>query len=114
MLKGKVWGTTKTEIATPFCEVHSITVKTGGFCSWHMHERKWNAFSVIAGGLRILTKGPAGEEALDLGPGDVCSIPPGVTHRFVNITAGDCRGLEIYYPEELGEDIVRIEQGGRQ
>lgn len=117
MLKAKLWGTTRTEVANPFCEVHSILVKSGGFCSWHYHAAKWNAFSVVSGSLRIETRAGEGDPsiALDLDAGDFTTIAPGVEHRFFNITAGDCRGLEIYYPDGLGqEDIIRLSEGGRR
>lgn len=113
MKKGKVWGTTETVIATPFCEVHRILVEAGGHSSWHHHARKWNAFTLYSGELRIETEDGKLVTQLDLGQGDVTSIPPGVVHRFVNVSGDEAWGLELYYPEGLSEDIIRATVGGK-
>lgn len=111
--KAKAWGTTKTTISNPFTEVHDILVTADGHCSWHHHERKWNAFIVMEGLLTIETKGTTdGYTALELSPGQCCEIPPGVEHRFFNYSGLDARGLEVYWPAGLGEDIVRSSRGG--
>lgn len=113
-IKGKSWGTTKTIIASPFTEVHKIEVVSGGYCSWHLHVKKWNAFIVTEGVLSIETKGTTdGKTSLEVRAGEVCNIPPGTEHRFFNYSGAVARGLEVYYPDGLGEDIVRTTRGGR-
>jgi mannose-6-phosphate isomerase-like protein (cupin superfamily) len=114
MLKAKLWGTTESIIASPFCEVHRIVVNAFGKSSWHHHAHKWNAFSVIEGSLWIESRYPGTKrgECVELLPGMVTSVAPGVVHRFVSYDSVTARALEIYYPEGLSEDIVRHSIGG--
>lgn len=50
-------------------------------------------------------------DVTELGPGEFTTVRPGEFHRF--ITKGEpAQALEIYYPEELSEDIVRKDVGG--
>ncbi len=51
----------------------------------HYHEEQDDTFYVLEGLLTV----QAGEEILDLGPGDFLSIPPGVAHTFDNLHNGD-------------------------
>lgn len=115
-IKAKLWGTTETLISSPFCEVHRIMVSPFGFSSWHLHAHKWNAFSVIKGTLWIESKYPGTRktECLELLPGMVTTVAPGVVHRFASYDSDEARALEIYYPEGLSEDIIRQSIGGHQ
>lgn len=115
-LKAKLWGTTEVLISNPFCEVHRITVSAFGFSSWHHHAHKWNAFSVIKGSLCIESRYPGTRktETIELTPGMVTTVAPGVVHRFISYDSDEARALEIYYPEGLSEDIVRQSVGGHQ
>lgn len=113
MRKGKVWGTTETLVKNAFVQLHRIEVRSGGYCSTHEHRSRWNAFLVLEGSLRLITTNTAGEEHLDMSPGDFCAIPPGEVHSFVNIGAFRATALELYYPEGMdGEDIIRHSEGG--
>jgi mannose-6-phosphate isomerase-like protein (cupin superfamily) len=114
-LKAKLWGTTETLIASPFCEVHRIEVQGYGKSSWHHHARKWNAFSIVSGSLWIESRYPGTRktESLHLTPGMVTTVAPGIVHRFANFDSAEARALEIYYPEGLSEDIVRYSIGGK-
>src|ERR1700728_5453630 len=47
----------------------------------HFHEVQDDTFYILEGLLTV----QAGEEVLDLGPGDFLSIPPGVAHTFDNL-----------------------------
>lgn len=47
----------------------------------HYHEEQDDTFYVLEGLLTV----QAGEEILDLRPGDFLSIPPGVAHTFDNL-----------------------------
>lgn len=102
MMVEKPWGTTDCVIKTPFVEAHKIIVKPFGNCSWHKHERKWNAFVGVSGLLTIKGTGLI----VELRPGGVYAVPPNELHMF---TAGDFGStvIELYYPAELSEDIVR-------
>lgn len=116
MIKGKLWGTSETLLALPGLEVHRIQVVKGGYCSWHKHDSKWNAFVLVEGSLTIergdeYTIQPE-REALVMQPGDLTTLPPGEWHRFVNDSKRQCLALEVYYPAALSEDIVRGSVGG--
>jgi mannose-6-phosphate isomerase-like protein (cupin superfamily) len=107
----KVWGTTETLIDHPTNSTHRIFVQPGGYCSWHFHTKKWNAFVVLRGVLTVV----AGNTFKFLRPGDVFEVAPGVNHRFINETGSTVEALEYYWPEgdtKLGEDIVRFDEGG--
>lgn len=104
MITKKPWGNTECVMQTPFVEVHRIDVTPGGRCSWHTHERKWNAFLVVSGGLRI----ESGKINKELAKGDFLTMPPGECHRFVGVEECGAIAYELYYPAELSEDIVRF------
>ena len=116
MKSGKVWGNTKQILKTPFVEFHRIVVNTGYRCSKHMHEHKWNAFYVESGVLEVhVFKSDYDlEDITTLRHGDFMTVRPGEYHYFVGRTPLDCItvAFEMYYPEELSEDIVRDNAGG--
>jgi mannose-6-phosphate isomerase-like protein (cupin superfamily) len=101
----KIWGTTEKVIDSPLMTAHSITVVKGGQCSWHHHERKWNAFVVVSGILLVDTE----HSVKKLYAGDVVAVPPGVNHQFIAVS--DVVAMEWYWPDILGEDIVRLTTG---
>lgn len=53
MIAGKVWGSTELIEANGVLEFHRIEIDTGGTCSKHMHEFKWNGFYVESGSLLV-------------------------------------------------------------
>jgi mannose-6-phosphate isomerase-like protein (cupin superfamily) len=111
MIAGKLWGTTETLLQTPMIEMSRITVVDGGYCSWHKHEHKANAFYVISGELRVEIEGANGiVDATTLGPAEMSIVPPCVFHRFV--ARGKVEALEVYYMGMLSEDIIRRDVGG--
>jgi quercetin dioxygenase-like cupin family protein len=113
-VEGKVWGTTQPLIVTPLVEVHKVRAKAGGFCSKHSHTRKWNAFLVIEGRLKIKVWKQDYDlvDETTLLPGDITTVRPGEVHQFVVPEDHDCVFLEIYYLEGLGPDITRTTCGG--
>lgn len=110
---GKVWGATTTFIDTPMISIHRISVRPHMQCSLHSHQRKWNCFLVLEGQLTI--ERHKNDYALidktELGPWDVCTVPPGERHRFSTGNEG-AEAFEIYYLEPLSDDIVRDTCGG--
>jgi mannose-6-phosphate isomerase-like protein (cupin superfamily) len=46
----------------------------------HHHEAETEVFEIVSGTVRIWSNGVA----RDYGPGEVCVVPPGVRHRFLN------------------------------
>ncbi len=113
MKEGKIWGNTQLILKTPLIEIHKLEVVPGGFCSWHKHRHKWNAFLIFAGSLTIEIRKEAYAltDKTMLRAGDITTVKPGEEHRFI---AGLCpaTAFEIYYPEMLSEDIVRSGVGG--
>lgn len=111
---GKVWGSTKLLLSTPFIEVHELWIKPHSFCSVHMHQHKWNAFYSFNGTLNIhvFKNDYKLEDITTINTGDIATVRPGEYHFF---KSGDMpvQALEIYYPEGLSEDIIRKTVGGR-
>lgn len=113
MIEGKLWGTTETLEANPFCSVHRATFRAGFCCSRHLHRYKVNAFLVLSGQLRVRTYQPNGiEDETLLGPGDFTKIDPNGRHRFEGVESGVV--LELYWPLSVDlDDIVRDDMGGQ-
>lgn len=113
MKLGKVWGTTELLLRTPFIEVHRLMIVPNARCSLHLHQTKWNAFFVQSGVLRIEVVKKAYDltDETELHAGEFTTVSPGEEHRFVTGDEG-AQAIEIYYPAELSEDIVRRDVGG--
>lgn len=107
VLTKKFWGLTVLIQDHPMMSAHRIWVQEGGYCSWHLHEAKWNAFLVIEGHLIIEN---ALGDVVDLHPGDYHAEGPGSRHRFRAVT--EVLAFEWYWPEVLREDIHRFSEGG--
>ena len=112
MKSGKVWGQTELILHTPFIEFHRIWVRSGGYCSTHKHDYKWNMFYVKSGELaiHIHKKDYALVDKTILGPNEWTTVKPGEFHSFEAIE--DTSAFELYYPEPLSEDIIRETVGG--
>ena len=81
----------------------------------HFHEDQDDTFYVLEGLLTV----QAGEDVIDLGPGDFLSIPPGVAHTFDNLHNGDdlVRAINVMTPGGLFpmfEDMARVPAGPEQ
>jgi mannose-6-phosphate isomerase-like protein (cupin superfamily) len=81
----------------------------------HFHEEQDDTFFVLEGLLTV----QAGEEILDLGPGDFLSIPPRMAHTFDNLHNGDdlVRAVNVMTPGGLFpmiEDMARVPPGPEQ
>lgn len=112
MTTSKSWGSTAALLSTPLIEVHRIEVRPEMRCSWHCHERKWNAFAVLSGQLVVETERADGARILEpLRAGDFTAVRPGDYHRFTTGPA-PAVALELYYPDSLSEDIIRRDAGG--
>lgn len=114
MKQGKVWGTTTQILVTPFCEVHHIDVVPYSHCSKHHHKHKYNLFYVIKGELIINTwkTNPNEPDETLLQAGQWTVVKPGDIHQFIARDKG-CEALEVYFPEGIGEDIIRETIGGK-
>jgi mannose-6-phosphate isomerase-like protein (cupin superfamily) len=114
MIKGKIWGSTKSLLITPFIEVHRIHINPKMKCSVHTHAHKWNAFYIFDGVLEIHVEKNNYNltDVTTLQAGDFTTVQPGEYHWFVNNSNFHVDALEIYYPEPLTEDIIRKTCGG--
>ena len=113
MIQGKVWGTTKVLLKTPLIELHEILVDSNSFCSLHKHEFKWNGFYVLEGQIYIEVHKNSYDlvDITELNKGDFTTIKPGEFHKFYTKDS-TAKVIEVYYPEDLSEDIVRKTVGG--
>ena len=113
----KCWGRVQHIFASPHAAVSCLEVTAGWRCSCHRHKHRANMFAVQEG--RIVVEdwrdGFLGRKHVRLlGPGDVCSVPSGVWHRFRVLVSG--RVIEVYWAdggeEVSADDIERRDEGG--
>lgn len=112
LIIGKVWGTTQLLLRTPFIEIHLLKIKPYAKCSVHRHRTKWNAFFVQAGVLTIETKKNDYNltDLVKISANEMTMVKPMEYHRFSTDKASVI-AIEIYYPDELSEDIERLDCG---
>lgn len=113
MILGKIWGSTEPLLKTPMLEVHRLSINPRSRCSLHAHQYKWNAFMVLSGRLSIEVhkNDYALIDITELRAGEFTTVKPGEYHRFVSHD-DHVLAFELYYPEQLSEDIVRRDCGG--
>lgn len=111
MIAGKVWGTTQLIEANNTLEFHRIELRTGGVCSKHLHEFKWNGFYVESGSLliRVWQNDYNLTDETVLGAGDYTSVKPGVYHQFECLEP--TIAYELYWAEFKHNDIKREDSG---
>lgn len=123
MKSGKIWGTSTLIFQTPVIALHRLEVKQGFKCSRHKHQFKYNGFYVESGCLRIhvFKNDYALEDITDLYQGQSMVVKPNEYHYFECPDRNDFDyrpnmlptiAYEIYYPELLGDDIIRKDVGG--
>jgi mannose-6-phosphate isomerase-like protein (cupin superfamily) len=111
-LQGKVWGNTKFIFGNNNFEIHRIEVDSGGHCSLHRHEHKYNAFYLESGKLKIIIE----QQDYDLKDetvmkkDDLTIVKPGLYHSFEALEDTVC--YEIYWSELDHDDIQRKNVGG--
>ncbi len=107
MKAGKIWGQTELIHANGVLEFHRIDFKTGGVCSKHKHQFKWNGFYVVSGRMKIKVW-QRDYDLIDetiLGPGDFARVKPGLMHSFEGMEDGVA--FELYWAEFNHDDIQR-------
>ena len=113
MIAGKIWGTTEVLLKNEVLEIHRINTKTGGYCSKHHHEHKYNLFYVISGVMEI-SVWKKDYDLIDvtiLDEGDSMIVKPGEQHRFYARVGGEA--MEVYWNKTVdSNDIVRESHGG--
>ena len=91
----------------PGFRINELRISPTQCVPWHYHHHIQDAFYVIEGRIRVCLKAP--EEAVELGPGELFSIPPLRPHRVVNAGAGSATFLNL---QGIGEyDFVPLEEG---
>ncbi len=113
-IQGKVWGKTQLIFRNGNAELHRIEANSGGYCSKHKHEHKYNKFFVESGKLQV-DVWQNDYDLIDttvLGAGESTTVPPGCYHMFTALE--DSVVYEIYWVELEGADIVRDNVGGNE
>jgi mannose-6-phosphate isomerase-like protein (cupin superfamily) len=94
----------------PGFRINELRISPTQCVPWHYHHHIQDAFYVIEGRIRVLLKAP--EEAVELGPGEMYSIPPLRPHRVANAGHGSATFLNL---QGIGEyDFVPLEETGAQ
>lgn len=114
MIQGKVWGYTQEIIKGSSFEVHRIEIDKGGYCSMHKHLHKNNMFFVEKGFIRVEVKKNDYDltDKTNLEAGEMMIVKAGEFHRFR--AAMDSVVFEIYWLDDIKEDIVRQKVGGKK
>jgi mannose-6-phosphate isomerase-like protein (cupin superfamily) len=113
-VSGKIWGKTQEIIKGSTFELHRIVIEKGGFCSLHKHEHKNNAFFVESGSIEIDVH-KNDYDLIDktyLNTGDMLVVKTGEYHKFKAVE--DSIVYEIYWIDDISEDIIRKEVGGKK
>lgn len=112
MKQGKVWGVTETLLKKTNLHIEALQIEPMRRCSMHKHDRKWNGFYVATGRLVIEVEKSYGlTDRTELMQGEFMAVPPGEFHRFVTESEGAI-GIELYWPDDLSDDITRKDVGG--
>ena len=111
----KVWGYTSHVFCSDFAAVSYLETEAGFMCSRHRHAERLNLFACVQGRLLVEWWDKDGVRFfVILVPGETCSIPSGVLHRFQVLESG--RVIEVYWPDRGGvvrhDDIDRLDVGG--
>lgn len=111
-IQSKFWGTTQCIYSGPYSEDHFLIINSGGYCSKHCHEHKWNRFFLISGRLKVIIYREDGkEDSTILEPGHFTDVPPGAYHKFEALE--ECYCLEVYWVDNIDiHDIERVSTGG--
>ena len=60
---------------------HVKVAKLLGSFEWHFHEQEDELFWVISGQLQMHIRDDAGEQMIEIGPGELFTVPRGLWHR---------------------------------
>ena len=118
----KAWGQQQPILRRDTVHVDQITIRAGGYCSVHTHERKHNIFQVLQGELLVLTFSDSGFlfRTDHLESAGHCVVRAGWKHQFWSRVGCVCQ--EVYLGTQDGNlrvfesDILRVaglEQGGQ-
>jgi len=116
MKEGKIWGETSEIYANQYLSIHYLSLKSGGFCSIHAHQKKSNIFYLISGKVAVtkIIEFLPNERVLgdrtELAAGESLRIEPRIYHQFEALE--DSKLIEIYEAQLDREDIDRRSHGG--
>lgn len=112
-IAGKVWGQTQQLIKGSFFEVHRIEIEKDGFCSLHKHNHKNNAFYVESGFIQVEVHKNDYDlvDITNVQQGELMIVKAGEYHRFKGLAESIV--YEIYWVDNITEDIERKEVGGK-
>ena len=112
MKQGKIWGETELIFKNCNFEIHRIKIKKGGYCSKHLHQHKYNMFFVEKGELEIYIEKNDYQliDEVTLKDGEKTNVKPNEYHFFM--AKEDTTAYEIYYTEQITDDIIRKNHGG--
>lgn len=108
---GKVWGSTTEIRKTENFSLHRLYIKSGGVCSKHKHNFKFNGFFVESGKLLIKTW-KSDYDLVDetiLKDLDYTEVAPPEYHQFEALEDTVC--YEFYFNHPMSEDIIRENRG---
>ena len=101
----KPWGHEEIFAETDRYAGKLLAVKTGESLSLQYHEKEEETLRILEGRVIFETgTDVALLESVELGPGDVFHIPPGLIHRMVAVT--DCILIEVSTADL--DDVVRL------
>ncbi len=101
----KPWGHEEIFAETDRYAGKILVVKSGECLSLQYHEKKEETLRVLNGTIIFATGSDATAlESVELGPGDVFHIPPGMIHQMEAVT--DCTLIEVSTAEL--DDVVRL------
>ena len=104
MIAGKVWGTTELVERNGVLEFHRIETKAGGVCSKHMHEYKWNGWSMPMVELDQIKKfNEIQKKTLDSEPTSIFKIIDEDSIQIKMFDEDDWIGIEAEYIDVNGQ-----------
>ena len=114
MKQGKVWGETCHLFGKNNVSIHRIEIKSGGYCSKHKHNHKYNLFFVEKGDIEVhVWKNDYDlKDVTKIKEGESTTVKPGEYHKFFNRSESTAIVYEIYWTELNENDIVREDVGG--
>lgn len=110
-VQGKVWGWSQRIFRSDTVQVDRAFMHAGYRCSLHHHAHRSNMFFVESGKLAIRTHKDGLTDEIVLEAGQHTTVKPGDLHEMAAVE--DTYLLEVYSVALGGDDIVRVNQGGR-
>jgi len=82
-----------TIVEVPSLRVRELTLAAGQRVPWHFHTHVTERFFCMEGPMQVLTRDP--DRAHVLGPGQVCTVEPGVPHQVSGVEDGACKLMSV-------------------